>query len=170
MERWNPKTAPDEVLALAIRSEIEAADVYGKLQNQMKNDLLRKKPVFLESEEKKHRRILERLYSQRFPDKKLELSEKSFLPPIRVKIDTDTSVMDIFQQAQKAEKLSEEFYKEASQKAADSRSRKLLEYLSRVERSHGFMLKSEIDLLEKFPNYYDAEDFHFSHDMVHVGP
>ena len=33
-----------------------------------------------------------------------------------------------------------------------------------------FMVKSEIDLLEKFPDYYDVEAFHFGHEMVHLGP
>ena len=66
--------------------------------------------------------------------------------------------------------MSEDYYKNASRKAEDSESRKILDYLSRVERSHYFMVKSEIDLLEKFPNYYEVEDFHFSHEMVHVGP
>jgi rubrerythrin len=78
--------------------------------------------------------------------------------------------LDIFKAAQKAERLSEDYYRDASQMVKDSQSRKILDYLSRVERSHYFMIKSEIDLLEKFPNYYDVEDFHFSHEMFHVGP
>jgi len=32
------------------------------------------------------------------------------------------------------------------------------------------MLKSEIDLLEKFPEYFDVEDFHTGQDLFHVGP
>jgi hypothetical protein len=32
------------------------------------------------------------------------------------------------------------------------------------------MLKSEIDLLEKFPDYYSVEDFHIAQDLFHVGP
>lgn len=166
----DPKASGYEVLAVAVRSEIEAANTYSRLHDQVKNDLLRKKLKFLVSEEKKHQKILEKLYSQRFPQKKLELPERSFLPPIRLKIDTRTSILDIFKAAQKAEKLSENYYRDVSQTAEDSQSRIILNYLSRVERSHYFMIKSEIDLLEKFPNYYDVEDFHFSHDMFHVGP
>lgn len=32
------------------------------------------------------------------------------------------------------------------------------------------MIQSEIDLLEKFPEYYDVEDFHFGLEMIHLGP
>ncbi len=164
------KASPHEVLTVAIRSEIEAANIYSKLHNKVKNDLLRRKLKFLVFEEKKHRKILERLYSQRFPKKKIELPESSFLPPVKLKTDSKTSILDIFKAAQDAERMSEDYYKDASRKAEDSESRKILDYLSRVERSHYFMIKSEIDLLEKFPDYYEVEDFHFSHDMVHVGP
>jgi hypothetical protein len=46
----------------------------------------------------------------------------------------------------------------------------MLAYLSRVERSHQAMLKSEIGLLEKFPDYYNVENFHIGEDLFHVGP
>ncbi len=159
-----------KVLALAIKSEIEAVTAYSKLSDRVKNALLKKKLKFLISEEKKHRKILENLFSQKYPKQEIELPEKSFLPPIKVQVDPEPSIMEIFKAALQAEKLSEEFYKEKSQKIQSGESRKLLEYLSRVERSHYFMIKSEIDLLEKFPEYYDVEEFHFSHEMVHLGP
>lgn len=164
------KALSHEVLALAIKSEIEAVTVYSKLHDRVKNALLKKKLKFLIFEEKKHRKILEHLFSQKYPTREVELPDKSFLPPIKVKDDAEPSIVDIFKAALQAEKLSEEFYKEKSRKADSDESQKLLEYLSRVERSHYFMIKSEIDLLKKFPEYYDVEEFHFSHEMVHLGP
>lgn len=161
---------PYQVLALAIRSEIEAVDVYSRLYDRVKNELLKKKLKFLIFEEKKHKQILERLFTQRFPEKELELPEKSFLPRIKLSPNSKTAILAIFKAALKAERMSEDFYKEASQREKNKESRKILEYLSRVERSHYFMIKSEIDLLQKFPDYYDVKDFHIAHDMVHVGP
>lgn len=159
-----------QVLALAIKSEIEAVNVYSELHDQVKNELLKKKLKFLIYEEKKHKRILERLYSQRFPQRKLELPEKSFLPPINLTLDSKASILDLFKAALKAEKISEDFYKEVGSKAEGKESRRILEYLSRVERSHYFMIKSEIDLLDKYPDYYDVEDFHLGQDLFHLGP
>jgi rubrerythrin len=164
------KLEPYEILAGAVRSEVDAADFYSKLRERVKNELLREKLKFLIFEEEKHRKTLERLFSQRFPDKIIKIPEKSLLPPIKASLGDKASVLDLFQAALRAEKASEDFYKRASERMKDEPSQKVLGYLSRVERSHYFMIKSEIDLLEKFPDYYDVEDFHFGQDMVHVGP
>ena len=166
----NSKLQPYEILAGAVRSEVDAADFYSKLHERVKNELLREKLKFLIFEEEKHKKTLERLFSQRFPDKILKVPEKSLLPPIKASLGDKASVLDLFQAALRAEKASEDFYKQAGERMKDELSQKVLRYLSRVERSHYFIIKSEIDLLEKFPDYYDVEDFHFGQEMVHVGP
>lgn len=166
----DPKLQPYEILAGAVRSEINAADFYSMLHEKVKNELLQEKLKFLISEEEKHRKILERLFSQRFPDKVLKIPEKSFLPSIKASLGDKASILDLFEAALQAEKTSEDFYKQASEQMKNEISQRILKYLSRVERSHYFMIKSEIDLLEKFPDYYDVEDFHFGQEMVHVGP
>jgi rubrerythrin len=166
----NLRLSPTEVFGAAIKSEIEATEAYSKLYEKVKNEILRMKLKFLISEEKKHRRILERLFSQRFPREKLEIPERSFLPPIKVTKARKFSVLDLFKLALKAEKLSENFYREAGQQAGDKESKRVLGYLVRVERSHYFIIKSEIDMLDRFPDYYKVEDFHLGQDMFHVGP
>jgi len=164
------KLSPSEVFSVAIKSEIEATEAYSKLYEKVKNEILRMKLKFLISEEKKHRRILERLFSQRFSEEKLEIPEKSFLPPIKVTKAKTFSVLDLFKLALKAEKMSENFYREAGERAGDKESKRVLGYLVRVERSHYFIIKSEIDMLDRFPDYYKVEDFHLGQDMFHVGP
>jgi rubrerythrin len=166
----NLKLSPTEVFGVAIKSEIEATEAYSKLYEKVKNEILRLKLKFLISEEKKHQRILERLFSQRFPGEKIEIPEKSFLPPIKITKAKKISVLDLFKLALKAEKISENFYREAGQQAGDKESKRVLGYLVRVERSHYFVIKSEIDMLERFPDYYKVEDFHLGQDMFHVGP
>lgn len=166
----DPRLQPDEILAIAIRSEKEAADIYSRLNDKVKNKLLKKKLEFLIFEEKKHRQILERLFYQRFRDKELKEPDQSSLPPPKDYLNEKGSVFDLFKIALEAEKASEDFYNRAQQRAEDQGTKKILEYLSRVERSHYFIIKSEIDLLEFFPDYYNVEEFHFGHEMVHVGP
>lgn len=166
----DPKLKPFEILALAIRSEIEAANFYIKLQGSVKNKILEQKLKFLIFEERQHRKILERLFSQRFAGRALEIPEKSFLPAPHLCAEGELTVLDLFKEALRAEKMSEEFYKEAQRKSESREIQKILEYLSRVERSHYFLIKSEIDLLSEFPDYYNVEDFHIGHEMVHVGP
>lgn len=166
----DPKLRPHEVLAVAIRSEIEAADFYGRLLGQVKNILLRQKLSFLVTEEKKHRQILERLYGQRFPGIELKVPDKPERPKTAAGWDEKSSILDLFKLALEAERLAEQFYRDARSVMADAGSQKMLEYLSRVERSNYFLIKSEIDLLGRFPDYYDAEDFHLGEDLFHVGP
>jgi rubrerythrin len=166
----NLKLSPSEVFGVAIKSEIEAIEAYSRLYEKVKNEILRTKLKFLISEEKKHRRILERLFSQRFPDDKLKIAEKSFLPPVKISKGKKLSVLDLFKLALKAEKMSEEFYREAGGLTEDKESKRVLGYLVRVERSHYFIIKSEIDMLDRFPDYYKVDDFHLGQDMFHVGP
>lgn len=164
------KLQPNEILAVAVKAEIEAAAFYSGVLGKVKNELLQQKLEFLVHEEEQHQRILRRLFSQRFPGKEVQIPEKSFLPPLEAPVNENLSVLDLFKIALQAEKISEEFYKESQKKVEDKGSRKMLEYLSRVERSHYFVIKSEIDLLSLFPDYYDVEDFHIGQDLFHVGP
>lgn len=161
---------PYEALAIGIRSEIEAASFYARLLAKVKNVILQKKLEFLVFEEKKHRRILERLFRSRYGDKELVIPDRSSIEVPVLEVKTGLTVLDMFKAALQAEKAAEEFYKNAQGRADDEGSRKMLGYLSRVERSHYFMIKSEIELLSRFPDYYDVEDFHLGADMFHVGP
>jgi rubrerythrin len=166
----DPKLRPYEVLAVAIRSEIEAASFYAGILEKVKNVLLQQKLKFLVTEEKKHRQILERLHAQRFPEVKLKIPEKPVRPRPPVSWGGKNSILDLFKLALEAERLAEQFYKDARGVMDDAASRKILEYLSRVERSHYFLIKSEIDLLSRFPDYYDVEDFNIGQDLFHIGP
>jgi rubrerythrin len=166
----DPKLRPSEVLAVAIRSEIEAAAFYGGMLEKVKNILLQQKLKFLVTEEKKHRQILERLHAQRFPEVELRIPERPARPRTAASLGDKSSILDLFKLALEAERLAEQFYNDARRVMDDAASRKMLEYLSRVERSHFFLIKSEIDLLSRFPDYYDVEDFNIGQDLFHIGP
>ncbi len=166
----DPGLQPFQVVAAAIRSEIDATAFYKKLGERVKNALLIRKLAFLAFEENQHRKILERLFAQRYAGMSLEVPECSPMPPIGAALGEAPSVLDLFQAALVAEEVSERVYGEAGERAEDEGSRHILAYLGRVERSHAAMVRSEIDLLSRFPDYYDVEDFHVGQDLFHVGP
>ncbi len=166
----DPKLEPWQVLGVAIRSEIDAESFYTELQERVKNVILLQKLKFLAMEEAHHRMIIERLADQRFRGKPTDPPSASLLPPIAASLKPDASVPDLFQAALAAEVTAERFYDEAQAKAGDEMSRRMLTYLSRVERSHQAVIKAELELLEKFPDYYSVEDFHIGADLFHVGP
>jgi len=159
-----------EILSVGIRSEIDAAAFYVRLQDRVKNVLLLEKLKFLALEEEHHRKILERLFGQRFPEKTVGAPASSLMPPIAASLGEGASVLDLFLAALEAEKASESFYEEASELTEEDGSRRMLAYLGRVERSHQAMIRSEIDLLERFPDYYNVEEFYVGEDLFNVGP
>ncbi len=166
----DPNMKPWQVIGVAIRSEVDAAAFYTRLQERVKNVLLVQKLKFLATEEEHHRKILEKLFGQRYSDKPMDVPEQSLMPPVGASLGADPSVPELFQAALKAEETAEAFYEEAGMLAEEEGSRRILAYLGRVERSHQAMIKSEMDLLNRFPDYYDVEDFHLGQDLFHVGP
>jgi rubrerythrin len=159
-----------QVLAVAIRSEVDAAAFYTRLQGRVKNVLLGQKLKFLALEEEHHKAILERLLGQRYPDQPKDAPESSLMPPIGVSLPAEPSVPALFDAALQAEKTAEAYYNEAAGRVEDEAGRRILAYLGRVERSHQAMISSEIDLIAKFPDYYNVEDFNIGQDLFHVGP
>ena len=166
----DPGLKPFQIVAAAIRSEIDAAAFYTRLRGRVRNVLLIKKLEFLAYEEESHRKILERLFAERYGGMSLEVPERSPLPPVGAGLGESASVLDLFKAALAAEEVSEKVYLEAGEKSVDAGSRHILTYLGRVERSHAAMVRSEIDLLSRFPEYYDVEVFHIAQDLFHVGP
>jgi rubrerythrin len=159
-----------QVLGVAIRSEVDAAAFYSRLQQRVKNVLLVQKLKFLALEEEHHRKILERLLGQRYPDKPKDVPESSLMPPIGIALPEETAVPALFEAALEAEETAEAYYNEAAERVEDEAGRRILAYLGRVERSHQAMIRSELELLVKFPDYYSVEDFHVGEDLFHVGP
>ncbi len=164
------KLAAWQVLGVAIRSEVDAAAFYTRLQERVKNVILVQKLKFLALEEEHHRKILERLLGQKYPDKPKDVPESSLMPPIAVPVGAESTVPALFEAALKAEEIAEAYYNEAGERAEDEAGRKILAYLGRVERSHQAMITSELELLRKFPDYYSVEDFHIGQDLFHIGP
>ncbi len=165
----DPKLKAHGVYSVAIRAELDAAALYRDLHGQVRNEVLKQKLDFLAREEDRHKALLERLFRDHFPGRTLAVPAASRRPPAKAAVNEATAVLDLFKLAMQKEKEAEATYKDAKAAAEDAQSRKILEYLSRVERSHYYMLRSEVDLLEKFPDYYNAEEAHLGQDLFHVG-
>jgi rubrerythrin len=163
------KIKPYDVYPAAIRAELDAAAVYRDLQGRVKNEVLKQKLDFLAKEEDRHKGILERLFRDHFPERKLVVPAESKRPKSKASLDAGAAVLELFKLAMTKEKEAEEYYRDAKARVDDAQSKKVLEYLRRVERSHYYMLQSEVALLEKFPDYYDADAEYLGQDLFHVG-
>ena len=114
--------------------------------------------------------MLESLYHSQFPDVALELPTKSLVPVIGAADLTKMTVPELFQLAMQAEESSAGFYALEADRSRDEKGRAILRYLSNVERGHHRMLETEYELLSRFPDYYNADEFHFGEELVHIGP
>ena len=161
---------PLEILGVAIKSEIEAANLYRHMVGLVVNLDLRERLSFLVQEEEKHRQILEAAYKRQFPEVELALPARSLVPTVQAAIQEGAPVPELFRLAMEAEHLSEEFYGELAGRAPEENSRTLLTYLSRMEHGHYELLHTELEIIQRFPTYYQVKEFHLGDELTHVGP
>jgi rubrerythrin len=161
---------PLEILGVAIKSEVEAAGLYRHMAAQVVNLDLKERLGFLVREEEKHRRILETAYSRQFPEVPLALPAQSLVPTIAGAIQSGAAIPELFRLAMQAEQMSEQFYAEQAGRALEENARASLMYLSRMEHGHYELLRNELELIERYPTYYQVELFDMGQEMVHFGP
>ena len=169
---------PLEALGIAIKAEIEAAETYERLANLVKNRALKEKAYFLQGEELKHRALLEEAYARQFPDVELVLPAQSLVPRVEAEpvlggaegVEGEVSVPELLDLAMEAEQASERFYADLARRSRSESARAMFQHLSRMESSHFHLLQVEHDLVTRFPDYYNIEEFHFGDELIHLGP
>lgn len=158
----------EHALSMALKSEIEAAEVYKKLKKVVKNFVIKNKLQFLINEEKMHKKVVESLFQKMFPGKDIPKSDKSLVPRLTISLKEDDSVVELLESAMEAERISAEFYDSLSQEVEERGVQEILLYLSSMEHGHYALLKGEYDLCMRDEMYYERDDFQY--DMVHIGP
>jgi rubrerythrin len=156
-----------ETLEIAIKAEIDAAKNYRQAADQTDLFLLRDKFQFLVKEEEGHRRILERLFEKKFPNENIVLPSSEDMPYREFREYDVTPTMplhEIVEKAMAGEQRAVEFYKGLSDMVDDADEKSIARYLSTMEESHYYMLKSELEMVLNFELYDEV------HDMMHVGP
>ncbi len=153
IERESVKT----LIGYAVRAEIDSNKVYLKLSDRVKNPLLKEKFQLLAFEEKKHKEVLENLFAALYKGDELEIPahvDERLLPSVVIK--PSSALVDILHQAMQAEKSAQDFYASLAARVK-SDTRKILEYLSKVEKSHYLMLRSEYALAQQFEDYGEKD-------------
>jgi rubrerythrin len=148
---------PKELLAMAIKAEIEANKTYSDIASSLTNPLLQEKFQWLANEENRHKEILEKFFRSFNPGEDIPLPDKvdeDLLPSIH--ITPSSTLVDILYQAMESEKRAENFYINLS-KRFENPQKKILEYLSKVEHSHSTILMSEYALAQDFEDYAEKE-------------
>jgi rubrerythrin len=160
------KLSSIEVFGVAIKSEIQAARAYQKMVTVVESTDVKRKLRFLRDEERKHRALLEERYRREFPDIKLALPSEGLAPRLTAAVERETPIVKLFELAMEAEQAAEKFYAEAADRSDSQSGRRLLSYLSGMERGHYFLLKSEYDLMQQFDRFSSYKKF----SLEHLGP
>ncbi|UCE21975.1 MAG: ferritin family protein [Candidatus Aminicenantes bacterium] len=151
-------TAPaKELLAMAVKAEMDANQTYSDIAGNLSNPLLKEKFQWLAYEENKHKEILEKLFTTMNPGEEIPIPDtvdEDLLPSIH--LTPDSSLAEIIFQAMESEKSAENFYAALTQRVKEAQ-KKILEYLSKVEHSHYMMLKSEYALAQEFEDYAEKD-------------
>jgi rubrerythrin len=155
----------EDLLLAAIKSEIESNELYSNMVKKTKNGLLQDKLGFLAKEEEKHRDFIEEIYSNHFPEKKLELPNQTPVPLPEVKITEDMPLSVLIKEAMNAEQSASEFYQKLAERFENgSKINNTLKYFADMEIGHYKILEMEKSSMER----YEEDDVYWP--MVHAGP
>ncbi|MGB8953728.1 MAG: ferritin family protein [Candidatus Aminicenantales bacterium] len=151
------RTSVKSLLGMAIKAEIEADKIYVRLASRVKNPFLKEKFKTLAFEEKKHKKILENLFASMFKGEKPSIPrsvDATLLPSVRMK--PSSSLAEILYQAMASEQAAQNFYAAIAGRLKSEKKR-ILEYLSKVEKSHYLMLRSEYILALEYEDYAEKD-------------
>ncbi len=156
----------EDLLLVAIKSEIEAGEFYRNLSDGVKNYMLKDRLRFLSHEEEKHRIFFETLFKKEFPNGEMVFSQKSPVPLPELKITGENvPLSEILWKGMQAEKAAYDFYNGLASRFKNNQEvEKALSYIASMEMGHYKLLEVEKENAKNF------EDVDFEWPMMHIGP
>lgn len=136
-----------DVLAFAVRREVEAARGYAEMAKQATTPGLRALLLELEAEEKEHRRLLENVASAGIPESPGPLAPDMGLSDalVDVPLEPDMTFQDLLIFAARKEKKAEDLYAGLARRPELAAHRRLFEFLAGQERTHKLKLETEYE-------------------------
>ncbi len=144
-----------EALGIAIKSEMDAQEIYQDLADLTQNDLLKERFLNLVKEEKQHQLLLEKKYDELFPDVPLKLPESQMLKHVNSSAARkNMSIKDVLKIAIDEEKRTRNFYLDCAEYVKDLSGKRMFRFLADMEFSHQMILSAEYELIENYPQYF----------------
>ena len=168
METNRNLTAP-EVLAVAIKAEVNAENIYKAMAERVRNELVKEKLLNLSNEEKKHENMLRSMYKQITNGQEPVLQSKG-ISEVEDFLKGNYTHEAALEMAIQSEEKAEKFYLDAAQNSEDPNGRFMFEYLANFERGHKVLLQNELDALKRNPHWFDDQGLPWKGDAFHVGP
>jgi len=139
---FSEKNSLQELLGVAIKSEVEAAEIYRKLSNRDLPEGTKEKVETLVEQEERHEETFWSIIDDFFPDEEVSIPDQSGISnPVELK--DDITLDELFEIAMASERESESFYKELKERFEDPAVCRMLGFLAASEREHYEILKQE---------------------------
>ncbi|NJE00187.1 rubrerythrin [Thermococcus sp. LS1] len=154
----------EELLGMAIKAEIGAREFYTSLAERIDIQTLKEKIEWLAREEEKHETLLREIYTNMFPGQEVVFPEEHIGPelqPVVRELYKVEDIIDLIRWAMKAEEIAANFYAELENIVETEDKKRLMRYLSDIEKGHYYTLKAEYELLLDWAMYSQ---------MMNVGP
>jgi rubrerythrin len=151
------KFSTKKLLGMAVKAEMDSSRTYERLAARVKNPLLKEKFALLAFEEKRHEQYVRSFFKSQHNNEKIEIPkavDPVLLPAVG--INPSLSLTDVLYLAMTAERSAQNFYAGLAARFKTEKKR-LLEYLSNVEKSHYLILKSEFTLALNFEDYAEKD-------------
>ena len=154
----------EELLGMAIKAEIGAKKFYESLAERIDVETLKEKIEWLAGEESKHEALLRRMYESMFPGKEVVFPKEHIGPelkPVARELQGVQDLIELIHWAMRAEEIAAQFYEELEKLVEGDEKKRLMRYLSDMEKGHYYTLRAEYELLLDWEMYSQ---------MMHVGP
>jgi rubrerythrin len=156
----------EDLILSALKSEIDAKEVYSKTAESVENFILKDRLKFLAKEEEKHRIFFDNLYKKKFPEKDLKVPQSSPVPlPDMEAVSEKIPISEMLQMAMDAETAAHDFYINLAEKfTGDEPVLKTIKYIAKMELGHLRLLEIEKTSVLEYENFDDVWP------MMHMGP
>lgn len=152
----SPDLTALEALEISIRAEIDSQDLYLELANKCNNDILKERFISLYKEEIKHQTILTQIHKELFPEVELKIPPSLIsLEELKLKMNKPEGILEVLKFAIDKEKKSREFYLDAANLVQDISGKRMFRFLADMEFTHQMILNAELEMIEKYPLYFD---------------
>jgi len=158
-----------EVLTIGIKAEMAAVALYTKMKEMSAARDMQDTMDYLIGQEQRHEAFMRKAFSDQFPGVEIKVPKNTIVPMIDGDLGEDAGMKELFEAAMEAEKKANVFYTDLASRTRDPNSRKLLEYIASMERSHLSILQAEYHQFELSTDQ-DLDDFLRGERMMHFGP
>jgi len=151
MERTEELTSL-EALGIAIRGLMDDQEVYRNLAEKTENEVLSNRIMNLSYEAKQHKQLLIAKYKEMFPNVEL------IIPPSEndKEIIEEENIRGFLQHVIRKHKEAREYYLDLAESITDLSGQRCLRFIADMKFSHQMMLTAELDMIEKYPAYFES--------------